>query len=85
MSLTPKFRRKYSEDFKQEALKMLDSGRSAQEVSNALGVTEQLLYNWRSRHRQQADAQTRSLKEEVEALRKRLREVETERDILKKL
>lgn len=79
-----KSRRKYDEDFKREALKMLDSGRSAQEVSSALGISEQLLYNWRNRRKHHADAEVVALREELEGMRKRLREVEQERDVLKK-
>lgn len=80
--------RKYDQAFKQEALKMLQSGRSAKEVSEVLGVSEQTLYNWRSldrsRYQSSDNDDLRQTHNEVEQLRKRLREVEMERDILKK-
>lgn len=39
-----KKRRKYDPTFKEEALKMVENGRSVSEVSQALGIGENLLY-----------------------------------------
>ena len=72
--------RKYDEDFKRSALKMIDNGQSVRSVAQALGVSEGLLHRWKrvaQKHRSPNEL-------EVCELRARLRQVEMERDILKK-
>jgi len=73
-------RRKYDDEFKQQALLMIRNGQSARSVANSLGVSESLLHKWKQSRR---DEQT-ELEKENEQLRLRLRAIETERDILKK-
>jgi transposase len=76
-------RRKYDEDFKSSAIKMVEEGRSVSDVSRALGITENMLYRWKST----AGKTTGTAGEtqtELERLRRQLRQVEQERDILKK-
>ncbi len=73
-------RRKYDDEFKQQALLMIRNGQSARSVANSLGVSESLLHKWKQSRR---DEQS-ELEKENEQLRSRLRAVETERDILKK-
>ena len=77
---TTRTRRKYDDDFRQQALQMVHNGQSARSVANSLGISESLLHKWKQRRR---DAQT-ELEKENEQLRLRLKQVETERDILKK-
>ena len=48
-----------------------------------LGISEKILYDWRSKA-QASEGSTGNLKEENKELRKKLKEVERERDILKK-
>ena len=72
--------RKYDEEFKQQAVKKILDGQSAASVSRELGVGESLLHKWKT---QKLQTNSDSEKEVIE-LRKRLREVEMERDILKK-
>lgn len=64
----------------QEALRQIESGQSVASVAQALGVSEALLYQWRQRSRNNQSGQS----EEIEALRKQIKQLETERDILKK-
>jgi len=71
--------RKYDEEFKREAVKKIHDGQSVASVARELGVAESLLHNWK---RQVTESSSDSDKE-VLALRKKLREVEMERDILK--
>jgi transposase-like protein len=72
--------RKYDDEFKQQAVKKILDGQSAASVSRELGVAEGLLYKWKK-----AKLETSSdLEKEVLELKKKLREVEMERDILKK-
>jgi transposase len=72
--------RKYDDEYKREAVKKILDGQSVASVARELGVAESLLHRWK---RDALEASSDSEKEVI-ALRKRLREVEMERDILKK-
>lgn len=73
-------RRKYDDEFKRIAVKMIQSGQSVRSVSESLGVGESQLHKWKRQFRDE-----RSVDElEVSELKSRLRQVEMERDILKK-
>jgi len=72
--------RKYDDEFKREAVKKIHDGQSVASVARELGVAESLLHNWK---RQTMEVSSDSEKEVI-ALRRQLREVEMERDILKK-
>lgn len=73
-------RRKYDDDFKQNALKMIEHGQGVRSVAQSLGVGEDLLHKWKqSRHSSRSDVAAGNAE-----LRVRLRQVEQERDILKK-
>ena len=75
---TVKTRRKYDDAYKQQALQMMRIGQSVPTVAQALGISEGLLYKWKQSLRSsEAD-------QELEQLRQKLKQVETERDILKK-
>lgn len=74
------YRRKYDEDFKRNALKMIEQGQSVRSVAQALGVAETQLHKWKRAARSHASPS----EQEVSQLRTRLRQVEMERDILKK-
>jgi transposase len=76
--VTVKTRRKYDDMFKQQAMQMLHLGQSVPTVAEALGIGEGVLYKWKQAQRPAAADQ------ELEQLRARLKQVETERDILKK-
>ncbi|MHA4808466.1 transposase [Flavitalea flava] len=88
---TKKTRRKYDDSFKEDVLKMIMSGRPVSEVSEALGISENLIYTWKKKAHKgtgngngspggySADAAA-----EIERLRAELRRAEQERDILKK-
>ncbi|RZM23495.1 MAG: hypothetical protein EOO88_25965 [Pedobacter sp.] len=82
----PKTRRKYDADFKTEVLKMLDSGQTAAYVANALGVSENLIYRWKSVNQvgKKVVAGQSELTTENQQLKERVRQLETEREILKK-
>lgn len=72
--------RKYDAQFKQEALRQIENGQSVVAVAQALGVSEALLYQWRQRSKNDNPGQSG----EIELLRKQVKQLETERDILKK-
>ncbi len=72
--------RKYDEDYKQEAVKKIHDGQSVASVARELGVAESLLHKWK----RDALESSSDAEHEVLALRKRIRELEMERDILRK-
>ena len=84
-------RRKYDRtgepaDFKADVLKMLASGQSAPYVAKALGISENLIYSWKSKNLmgKKPAAYTPEIMAENYQLKERVRQLETERDILKK-
>lgn len=77
-------RRKYDEGFKTEALRMGTNGRSVPDVARSLGISENILYKWRTEQKAGYSPEESSRDAELEQLRKQLRQVEMERDILKK-
>lgn len=72
--------RKFDAQFKLEAVNQVKNGRSVPSVSKALGISDALLYNW-CRKGVSEPAQKPN---ELDALRKQVKQLETERDILKK-
>ena len=83
---TPKTRRKYDADFKAEVLKMLASGQTAAYVAKALGVSENLIYRWKTMNQvgKKIVAGQSELSLENQQLKDRVRQLEIEREILKK-
>ena len=86
-----KSRRKYDKDFKCEVLKMVQNGRPAREVAESLGIGENLIYRWKKRVNVSFSGESKSnvpaaavTQQEYDQLKARLKEVEQERDILKK-
>ncbi len=82
-----KSRRKYDADFKNEVIKMVASGRSVIEVSQALGIGENVIYRWKKEQRDASLDRIKGKKEvdvwqQVDQLRERLRQTEMERDIV---
>jgi|1185.fasta_scaffold50824_2 transposase len=93
-------RRKYDGSFKQEVLSMVSNGRPVSEVAQSLGIGENLIYRWKSSSQQKlslvapppasrdGDSPTipagGSPEDTLLTLHKRIRELEQERDILKK-
>lgn len=86
-------RRKYDASFKEEVLKMVFNGRPVREIAESLGVGENLIYKWKSRSTEplKPGLQSASIAgqghvsaAEYDQIKARLREVEQERDILKK-
>jgi transposase len=87
-----KSRRKYDASFKAEVISMIAAGRPVPDIARSLGIGENVIYRWRKNALgssaataplQVATPSQVSLSEHL-ALQKRLREVEMERDILKK-
>ena len=71
---------KYDQEFKQNAVKKILDGQSVASLSRELSVAESLLHRWkRAKFETSSDLEKENLE-----LKKWLREVEIERDILKK-
>jgi transposase len=87
--------RKYTEEFKLEALEMLkSSGKNSRQVERELGITAGLLLKWRDRYQVKPAGQAQvhlepsdmaAAKAEIRRLRRELAQVEEEREILKKV
>ncbi|MBA3352264.1 MAG: transposase [Blastocatellia bacterium] len=72
--------RKYDDEFKREAVRKVLDGQSVASVARELGVSTAQLHAWK---KQKLEVATDVEREMIE-LKRRLREVEMERDILKK-
>ena len=78
-------RRRFTEEFKREAVQILLDGHSAGSVAERLGLSgPNLLYRWRQLFVDRAGPAARTLGDRVAQLEDELRRVERERDILKK-
>lgn len=87
-----KSRKMYDKEFKLMAVELIESHKTVAEVSKELGVHKNLLYQWRSKFQKKGKHSfsgngIKSLtpeEAEIKRLKKELREVEIERDVLKK-
>jgi len=90
MSLN-KSRRRYTKEFKLEAVQMvINRDGRVTEVANSLGIHPSMLQRWMKEYQNDPDdsfpgnGNMRAADEELRQLKNKLREVEEERDILKK-
>ena len=78
-------RRQFDREFKDQAVRMLLDGHSAQSVAENLGLSHtSLLYRWKAEVLGQEGRAAVTLDARVRQLEEDLRRVERERDILKK-
>ena len=78
-------RRRFTKEFKEEAVQMLLDGHSATSVAERLGLSgPNLLYRWKRELIGEAGKTAESLDGRVRELEAELRRVQQERDILKK-
>ena len=78
-------RRVFTEEFKQEAVRMLLDGHSPRSVCERLGLPSvNLLYRWKKEFLGRESGVASDLEQRVRALEAELHRVERERDILKK-
>jgi transposase len=93
--MTKKLQRKsYNEAFRREAVRLSEQpGRNATEVARELGIHPGQIYNWRTQFNKLSKRQftvadgtnyAKSEPDEVRRLKKRVAELEQERDFLKK-
>ena len=81
----------YPAEFRQQMIELARAGRTPAELAREFGVTAQTITNWVSadgrdarRGKQAGDALTSAEREELHRLRRQLRQVQMERDILAK-
>jgi transposase len=82
-------RRKYTEEFKREAVQLMEtSGKPIAEIARDLGINDNNLYRWRGMYGSPSQANIPGSVSEMEAELKRLRRenemLRQEREILKK-
>ena len=85
-------RKKYDREFKQKAVELSYARGNAKEIADELGIDKGLLYRWRKEFKKyegnsfpgHGTPKTTDLEREVFRLRKELRDVKMEREILKK-
>jgi transposase len=82
-------RARYTLEFKQEAVRLVEAGQSIAEAARTLGVVDQTLFNWvkakREGHLKGAESKAVSAEQmEISRLRSELARVKMERDILEK-
>ena len=78
-------KRKYDDDFRRDAVQKVLDGQSVRSVSQELGVNESQIHKWRRSALKGGDGVKSGVElAEIEALKKRNRELEMENEILKK-
>lgn len=83
---------RYTKEFKVEAVRLLDSGdKPASAIAMELGIKRTMLYRWRDQLRKKGESAfsgggrpSNDQLSEIAKLKKELKEVKEERDILKK-
>ena len=84
----PKSKPPYPEEFRREAVELVRGGRSIPDVASSLGVSAPSLRTWVRQEqldrRERDDGLTSVEREELRELRRRVRRLEQERDILKR-
>ena len=87
MTTEKQVRRQYTEDFKHEAVALVtEQGYKVSEAARSVGVNANLLSKWRDRFAEEAAGTrlTGDEREELKELRKAVRLLKMEKDILKK-
>ena len=84
----PKPKPPYPESFRREAVELVRQGRGIPDVAESLGVSAQSLRTWVKQEqldrRERDDGLTSAERDELRELRKRVKRLEQERDILKR-
>jgi transposase len=84
----PRTKPPYPPEFRRQAVELVLAGRTVKDVAESLGCSDQSLHNWVKRHqfdrRERDDELSSAEREELRELRKRVKRVEQERDILKR-
>lgn len=87
--MPPRFQRPYPPEFRREAIRLVRAtGRGYQDVARELGISSQSLRLWLKQDQldegERDDGLTTLERDELRRLRKQVRELEAEREILKR-
>ena len=87
--MPPRFQRPYPPEFRREAVRLLEtSGRSIPQVAGELGVSGESLRNWLKQDQldrgEREDGLSSDEREELRRLKRQVRQLEQEREILKR-
>jgi len=84
----PRTKPSYPPEFCREAVQLVLVGRSVRDVAESLGCSDQSLHNWVKQRqldaRERDDGLSSAERDELRELRKRVKRLEQERDILKR-
>jgi transposase len=84
----PRTKPPYPPEFRREAVELVLAGRSVKDVADSLGCSDQSLHNWVKQRqldaRERDDGLSSAERDELRELRKRVKRLEQERDILKR-
>jgi transposase len=87
MTTHKKTRRSYTEEYKRDAVALSEErGYSVAKAAKSLGINENLIRRWKQEFQKQENGETLSSdeREELNRLRKEVRELRLEKEILKK-
>jgi transposase len=87
MAIHKKTRRSYTEEYKRDAVALSEErGYSVAKAAKSLGINENLIRRWKQEFQKQENGETLSSdeREELNRLRKEVRELRLEKEILKK-
>lgn len=78
--------RKYTPEFKTDVLRLVANGESILGVAQKMGISDSIIHAWRAAEKKTkgGEKSVSTLEDELEMLRRQLRQTEMERDILKK-
>ena len=80
--------KRYTEEFKSEAIKLVQSGQSVPDVAKQLNMSKNTLYTWMANENQEqtemSDEELSALQQENKQLKKELKQLKEEHTILKK-
>ena len=76
-------RRHYDSEFKSSAVALVSKGRTISDVASSLGISQSLLRKWHGASRSK-EVGVAGIDLEKEEMRRYIKQLETERDILKK-
>ncbi len=79
--------KQYSKEYKEEAVALvLEQGYSVPEAAKLLGIASNILYRWKSKIESQPEGKSLSVdeREELKRLRKEVKNLRMEKEILKK-
>ena len=84
MNQSKRPQRKYTAEFKADVLRLVSNGEPIMAVARKMGISDSLIHAWRKANDKGEKKTDQDLQQEVDSLRRQLRQSEMEREILKK-